>query len=500
MRPLFVLSSLFVLASAAQAALELPALFSDHAVIQRNQQAPVWGWADPGQKVTVTLAGQTATATADAQGRWRVNLENLQGTGPQTLTVTAGGETKTAKDILLGEVWLGSGQSNMAMTVNRAQDYEKEQAAAQFPELRMFVEKSAAATAQQDRCKGQWLVCTPATVGGFSATAYFFGRELHQKLKAPVGLINSSVGGTPIESWISPEAQAASPELKGFFELAKKAEADFDPVKAKALYEKQRAAWLENAKKAKAAGKPVPRAPRDPIANKERKGNVGGLFNGKIASLIPYAIRGVIWYQGEANSNGAKASFYQQQISLLAKDWRTRWGYEFPIAWVQLPNYQAGRDDGWMRVREGMLKAAQTVPNAGMAVTLDVGEAKDIHPKNKQAVGRRLAIWALSQVYGQEGPKPAPLPVKHEIKDSSVVVTYTGPVLYKSGGDSGWVIAGADKAWHPATVEVKDNTVVLTSKAVPQPVAARYAWAEMPVVTMWSTDGLPVTQYRTDEW
>jgi len=451
----------------------------------------------------VRLKEVQAKATTDAEGKWRVDLKpSAASAEATTLTVTIGDEIKTISDVLIGDVWLGSGQSNMAMTVNRAMDYEKEQAAAKLPQLRMFTEKSGASATPQTRGKGEWVVCTPASVGSFSATAYFFGREIHQKLSIPVGLINSSVGGTPIESWISPEAQRASAELKPYFEMQQKESTAFDATKAKAAFEKQMIAWKAAVKKARADGKPVPRAPRDPVALHERKGNVGGLFNGKISPLIPYAIRGALWYQGEANSNGDKGRFYQHQLPLLVKDWRARWDTDFPFAWVQLPNFVSNRD-GWMLVREAALKAVQTVPKSGMAVTLDVGEARDIHPKNKQAVGSRLALWALGTVYGQQGATSGPLPVKHEIKGSQIVVTFAhaneGLVL-KAAASSGFVIAGADKVWHPAEALIEGETVILSSKAVSQPIAARYAWAEMPDVTLWNGAGLPASQFRTDEW
>jgi sialate O-acetylesterase len=501
MRSLILLT--LISAASAHAALELPAIFSDHAVLQREQSVPIWGWATPGEEVTVSMFGEQVKATTDAAGKWQVNLKPHPSIAKATtLTITGDGETKTINDVLIGEVWLGSGQSNMAMTVNRAKDYEKEQAEAKLPQIRMFVEKSGAADTAQDRCKGAWVVCAAETVGGFSATAYFFGKEIHQALNLPVGLINSSVGGTPIESWISPEAQSTSAELKPFFEMVKKERAVFDPVKAKATYEKQLAGYKDAVKKAKAAGKPAPRAPRDPVALHERKGNVGGLFNGKIAPLIPYAIRGAIWYQGEANSNGDKGRFYQHQLPLLVKDWRTRWGTEFPFAWVQLPSFGANKE-GWQLVREAALKSVQSVPKSGMAVTLDVGEQKNIHPQNKQAVGNRLARWALGSVYGQAGATSGPLPVKHEIKGDEIVVTFShtdkGLVL-KEARTSGFVIAGADKKWQPAEARVDGDTIILSSKAVPQPVTARYAWADMPDVTLWNGEGLPASQFRTDEW
>ncbi len=320
-----------------------------------------------------------------------------------------------ATDVLVGEVWLGSGQSNMAMTVSRARDFEAEQAAAKLPLIRMFRESSGAAETPQADGKGQWSVCSPESVGAFSATLYFFGREIYHELDVPVGLINSSVGGTPIESWIAAEAQAATPELKADWEAQAKARAAFDEERAKAQFEKALARWRDQAAQAKAAGKPAPRRPIDPVVQRARRGGPGGLFYGKIAPLIPYAVRGVLWYQGEANTRPGKGLLYQYQLPLLVTDWRTRWGQELPFAWVQLPNFQRP-GEGWMQVREGMLKTLR-LPKTGMAITIDIGDPNDIHPKNKQDVGRRLALWALGDVYGKQlGATSGPLPEGHEIR------------------------------------------------------------------------------------
>jgi sialate O-acetylesterase len=291
----------FAVSLSAHAAVRLPAIFSDRLVLQQDTAVPVWGWADPGEEVTVSVAEASGKTKADAAGKWMVKLSGLKAGGPHTLTI-AGPNTIAIQDVLIGEVWLGSGQSNMAMTVGRAKDFEQEQKAANFPQVRMFTEKSGAARTAQEGGAGTWVICSPESVAGFSATLFFTGREIHQALGVPVGLINSSVGGTPIESWIAPEVQRAAPELKPVFEAAAKADAAFDPVAAKAKFEKDKARWAEAAKKARAEGKPVPRAPRDPVALRERKSHIGGLFNGKIAPLIPYAIRGALWYQGEANS------------------------------------------------------------------------------------------------------------------------------------------------------------------------------------------------------
>jgi sialate O-acetylesterase len=317
-----------------------------------------------------------------------------------------------------------------------------------------------------------------------------------------VGLINSSVGGTPIESWIAPEAQRGAPELKSYFAAAERANAAFDAEAAKAGYEKELARWTAAAKQARAENKPVPRKPQDPVALRARKGNLGGLFNGKIAPLIPYAIRGALWYQGEANSTPEKAPHYGAQLSLLVRDWRGRWGSEFPFAWVQLPNY-GGAGRNWPTVREGMLKTL-ALPGTGMAITIDIGDERDIHPKNKQDVGCRLALWALGEVYGKKvAATSGPLPAGHQVRGGEVVLSFkhTDGGLAAKGGDlKGFTIAGADKQWKPAQARIDGAQVVVSSAEVKQPVAVRYAWENWPACNLFNGAGLPASPFRTDDW
>ena len=489
-----ILASFLLLSLSARAAITLPAVFSDHMVLQSGKPVPVWGTADANAEVTVVMGSQKKTAKADARGQWSLKLDALTASAdPQTLTIG----DKTINDVLVGEVWLGSGQSNMAMTVQSAKDYPASQAAANVPLIRMFTEGSAAAAKAESQGKGSWVICSPETVGRFSATAYFFGRNVYDVLKQPVGLINSSVGGTPIESWISPEAQQASAELKPFFEALKQEDAAFDEAKVKAVYERQVAKWAEAVKLAKAEGKTAPRKPRDPIETRKRKGNVGGLFNGKISPLIPYAIRGAIWYQGEANTNGPKPPFYQDQLTLLAKDWRTRWNDEFPFAWVQLPNFTKP-GEGWPIVREQMLNALSTIPNSGMAITLDIGEAKNIHPANKQEVGRRLAQWALGAVYHKDvADTSGPLIDKATVKGGALVLTFTHAKGLNAKGDlTEFEIAGADGQWQAADAKIEGETVVVSCKAVAEPKQVRYAWKDNPVASLFNGAGIPASPFR----
>ena len=483
----------------ARGEVKLPALFSDHMVLQQEMSAPVWGWADAGEEVAVSIDNESATTKANADGKWSLKLPPLKASGPHTLTIK-GKNSVTITDVLVGEVWLGSGQSNMAMTVNRANDYEKEQAASNLPNIRMFTVTSGAASEAQENCTGKWVVCSPDAVGTFSATLFFCGREIHKKLGVPVGLINSSVGGTPIESWVSEEAQSASPDLKKMIDDAKRQYAKFDAAAATARYEKDLAKWKEEAAKAKAAKQRPPQAPRDPVAIHKRKGNIGGLFNGKIAPLIPYGLRGALWYQGEGNANGERADYYGTQLRLLVTDWRKRWGSEFPMAWVQLPNFNSR--GSWPVVREQMLESL-VLPKTGMAITIDIGDPKDIHPANKQDVGKRLAAWALATVYEQKGiASSGPLPAGHETKGREIAVRFKhtdGGLVAKGGELKGFEICGSDKAWKPASARIEGEQVFVTNADVAQPVAVRYAWKDNPDCNLYNGAGLPASPFRTEK-
>jgi len=483
-RPLAVFA--FALCSlTARADVSLPAIFSDHMVLQRDARVPVWGTAAPGEKITVEFAGQSVGTTAATDGKWQVALTNLSaGSSPQVLTIK-GNNSIVIQDVLVGEVWLGSGQSNMAMTVSRAQNFETEKSAATFPLLRHYKEESVNADSPKSVGKGHWVATTPEDVGAFSAALYFFGRELHQTLRVPVGLINSSVGGTPIEAWIAADVQKNSKAIQA-------ALAALPPATPPAPAPEQQKSAEKKAQKSAKTAKAAPAV----------RSSTGGLFNGKISPLIPYAIRGALWYQGEANSTPAKAPLYEHQLPLLIRDWRARWGYDFPFAWVQLPNFLgAGRD--WPTVREAMLKTL-ALPHTGMAVAIDVGEANDIHPKDKQTVGHRLAQWALGTVYAQKVPATSgPLPAGHEIRGGEIVLRFThadGGLVAKAGPLTGFVVAGSDHVWKPATARLAGKTVIVSSPEVTAPLAARYAWENLPTCNLYNGAGLPASPFRTDDW
>jgi sialate O-acetylesterase len=486
------------------AGFRLAAPISDHMVLQREKPVAVWGWADAGESVKVTFAGQSKSASAGTDGKWMLKLDALPASAePRTLVVTGkDGHQIEVKDVLVGEVWLGSGQSNMAMTVAGCYRFDEEKASAKFPLIRHYRENSTHAMEPQAEGKGTWQECTPDNVGGFSAVLYFFGREIHRETGVPVGLVNTSVGGTPIESWVAAATQSSDPETKANFDAKMKDYLAFDEAKAPELHQKQMAIWKAAVAKAKAEGKTfVTPAPKDPLAMRRFKGGPAGLYNGKVANLVPYTLRGMLWYQGEGNAGNP--GLYEKQLSQLVTSWRALWQDEVPFAWVQLPNYRDSDSESWPRVRESMMKVL-ALPKTGMAITLDIGDPKDIHPKNKQDVGLRLSYWALASVYGRKVPAiSGPLPAGDKVEGSSVRISLKhadGLKTRDGGAVRGFRVAGADKAWKPATARIEGTEVVVSSPEVSAPVAVRYAWAENPDCNLVNGAGLPATSFRTDDW
>lgn len=494
------------------AALKLPAMFSDSMVIQRDQPVKVWGWATAGKKIQVTIGDQNQTAIADDHGRWSLLLKAMSAGGPHSMTVAGDGSTLTVNDMLVGEVWLCSGQSNMAMTVNRSNNPGAEATAATHPQIRMFKVGSGHSLEPQETCSGTWAVCSPDTVGGFSATAYFFGRRLHKELNVPIGLINSSVGGTSVESWTSMPAQSSVASIKPRLDAWKSEDDAFDEAAATTRYDKAMIAWKEKvaAQKSAEPGSKAKRAPRKPqLASRPRKDRnyPANLFNGKINPLVGYTIKGAIWYQGENASGRGFSHLYGAQLATLITDWRERWGQgDFPFGWVQLPNFRApqtqpSQTDGWVLVQEGMLKTL-AVPATGMAVTIDVGDAKDIHPKDKQSVGHRMAQWALADVYQQKILAMGPIYSASKIDGDKVIIDfkYASGLHAKDNELKGFAIAGADKKFVSATAKIDGKHVIVSSPGVKQPVSVRYAWAANPVISLYNAAEIPASPFRTDSW
>ncbi|HVF41859.1 MAG TPA: sialate O-acetylesterase [Pyrinomonadaceae bacterium] len=626
-------------------------LFTEHMVLQRGVRFPVWGWAAPGSRVTVEMRGKEETAVAGDSGKWVAKLGPFDAGGPFTLTVR-GAQTVTLNDVLVGDVWLASGQSNMEMGVTQVNDAEAEVAHADYPRLRLFQVPKVAATTPRATVNARWAVCDPKSIaeggwGGFSAVAYFFGRRLHKELNVPVGLIHTSWGGTAAEGWVSAEKLSTMPEFVPAVNDLEKAWADskvppenFDKALAEWWAENDPGSaasptWGDASLDASAwktmrlpqywedaglpgfdgvvwfrrtfelpanwAGKdltlslgpvddvdttfvngvPVgglsqwdaPRSYRvkarllkpgvNTVAVRVLDGGVGGgiygkaesmkiepadgggppvslagewrysasvalseiktqpprsggndfsvpeiRYNGMIAPLLPYAVKGAIWYQGEANVG--RAPQYERVMRALVSDWRERFtsAGDFPFLVVQLANYlerrDAPADSEWARLREAQLHVSRDVKNSGLAVTIDIGDAKDIHPKNKQDVGARLALVALANVYGRklEYSGPAYKGMKVEGGRARLSFDHAGGGLVAGGGGplKGFAVAGDDRRFHRADATIEGETVIVSSPDVKRPTAVRYGWADNPDCNLYNRAGLPASPFRTDDF
>ncbi|MCF7848834.1 MAG: sialate O-acetylesterase [Kiritimatiellales bacterium] len=512
MRRWFVLVAVLLVSVSSFAELRLAAAFSDNMVLQRDQKVPVWGWVNPGEAVTVKFAGQEISGKAGKDGKFMVRLKKMDANKtPQALVVeTASGKKLEVKNVLVGEVWLCSGQSNMQMSVGSAQNPEDEQKSANHPLIRMFLTDLKASKELQAECTGTWAVCSPDTVLKFSATAYFFGRELHKKLDVPIGLVRSCWGGTPIEAWGPMASMEKFPTV-----MAQKAAEDakavkYDEVAAREKHAKQLEAWKQKVKKAKADGKKAPKRPKEPVHPHTSQRYPANLYNAMINPLVPYGIRGAIWYQGEANTKSIEqAILYRELLANLATSWRKDWGDQFPFYAVQLPNFkkpqtEPSEDTGWAYVRESFMEVHKNLPNAGMAITIDVGEEKNIHPKNKQEVGYRMAQQALAKTYKMGNVAGGPVYKSMKKDGGKIVVKFEdiGSGLVARGGSlKTFVIAGADKKFVWADAEVVGDTVVVSSPKVSKPVSVRYAWADNPVgCNLYNKEGFPASPFRTDDW
>jgi sialate O-acetylesterase len=625
-------------------------LFNDHVVLQRGVRFPVWGWTTPGSRVAVEMRGKMTTAIADAGGRWIARLGPFDAGGPFTLTVK-GTQTVTLNDVLVGDVWLASGQSNMEMGITQVNDAREEVAHADYPRIRLFQVPKIAATNPRTTVNARWLVCNPTNIaaggwGGFSAVAYFFGRRLHKELNVPVGLIHTSWGGTAAEGWVSPETLS---ELKEFVPAVNNLEKTWaDATRPPADYDKALDDWWSKNDPGSVTGRMwsepsfdasgwkrmrLPRfwedaglpaydgvvwfrrtfelpsdwagkdlllslgpvddrdttfvngvrvgalsqwdAPRsyrvsagllkpgtNTIAVRVLDTGVGGgiygkpeqlkieladggaspvslagewsyrasvalaelqtqppqqggndfsvpviRYNGMIAPLLPYAIKGAIWYQGETNVG--RAAQYERIMATLIRDWRTRFGVgDFPFLVVQLANYLERRDapvdSEWARLREAQLHVSRNVAHTGLAVTIDIGDAKDIHPKDKQDVGTRLALAALANVYGRKLEYSGPAYRRMKIEGERVRLSFDhaeGGLVARDGGRlTGFAVAGEDGRFVWADTVIEGDEVVVSSPEVKRPAAVRYAWADNPAANLYNRAGLPASPFRTDNF
>ena len=488
------------LGSAASAAVKPHGLFTDGAVLQRGVRVPVWGAANTGERVTVEFQGQKVNTTAK-DGAWKVWLKPLKAGGPFTLTVS-GENTVEVKNVLVGEVWIASGQSNMEWPLTATKTGEQAIAGSADPELRLLTIAKATSDTPVREVTARWMEAKPDTTPRFSAVAYHFARTLRQRLKVPVGIIHTSWGGTYAEAWTSRETLQSEPGLTGIvpaYEMAKRTY-PFRMMEYRNMVEAQRTAAL-------AEGKEPPKPPNPPgdpgAAGNPNRPSV--LYNAMIAPLIPYAIQGAIWYQGE--SNAGRAYQYQTLFPTMIRNWREDWGQpDLGFYLVQLAPFMAitpePTESAWAELREAQRLTTLRLPHTGMAVITDVGDEKDIHPRDKQPVGERLAFAALDETYGMpvEGSGPAYAGMKVEGGKIVLRFDHAEGLAAKGGKLTGFTIAGADRKWVNADAEIRGRTVVVSSPSVSNPVAVRYGWANFPVLNLWNGAGLPASPFRTDEF
>jgi len=455
LRKVILFAAVFgTLSAPATAAVKPNPLFADGAVLQRGIALPVWGTADDGEKVTVKIGGQAVSTTA-VDGKWTVRLKPLKAGGPFTMTVS-GENVIELENVLVGDVWVCSGQSNMEWTVDGLSNPEEVKSASQDPMLRLLNVPPGTAPGPLQEIAAVWKQCGPETVGSFSAVGYFFGRDLRKKLKVPVGLINSSRGGSVVQEWINRNV------MQDKYELV------VGPTYG----------W----------------------------GNMGMLYNAMIAPLMPYGIKGVIWYQGEYNASWAYQ--YRTVFPMLIKSWRNEWKQgNFPFLFVQLAPYMKivsePQESEWAELREAQLLTSQRVPRTAMAVITDCGDPNDIHPKNKEPVGARLAIAAEAVAYGRPVTYRGPVYKSMKISGDRVVLSFGslgGGLVAKGGELTGFTVAGADRKFFNAEAEIQGDAVVVKSSQVAKPVAVRFGWADYPVVNLYNKAGLPASPFRTDDF
>ncbi len=486
----------------ATAAVQLSNLFSDHAVLQRDRPVRIWGWGQSGENVTVRFHGQTVTAQTDPAGYWEAWLRPEAAGGPYTLEVS--GDATPAplerKDILVGDVWLASGQSNMefplaGFTGAPLKDQDKEIAAANHPRIRLMVQKKATSTVPLNEPSDPWMECTPETARHFSAVAYFFGREISEREHVPVGLIDTTWGGTPAHSWISPAALAAANLTSVFDDAGAIAQDQGRADQLKANYAREDA-------ELQAAGKPVATHPRIP---NDHGGawTPGTLFNAMIAPYTRYTIKGALWYQGETDADVRRAPYYHRVFSTLISDWWRQWGEgEFPFFFVQISSFSS-TSPGWPVVRDAQRRTL-ALRDTGMAVTVDVGLPDNIHPPDKQTVGDRLALAARATVYGEKIEYSSPEFLQATTEGSALRVWYThGEDLTTKGQElTGFEVAGDDKVFVPATAKIEKvaehDTVLVSSPKITFPRFVRYAWSGVVTNYLYNSAGLPAGTFTSE--
>lgn len=497
--PAWTAAVLFFCVASLRADVTLAPLFRDHAVLQRDKAVKVWGWAEPGEKVQVAFGGQKVETVADAAGRWTTELAAMPASGEsRDLTVT-GKNTVVVKDVVVGEVWLCSGQSNMVWQVAKVMDAKKEMETSTYPLIRQFLVERTPMEKPADMVGGSWALSAPGAIRDFTAVGYFFAREMHQFLKVPVGIINSSWGGTPIESWLSQATLDGDPDFAPVAERWKQALTEYPALKAK--YDADLAKWTEQEAAARAKGEEFKRSkPREPGGANSSQ-TPSALYNGMINPLAPYTLRGVLWYQGENNSGRSRE--YHKLFPTLITTWRARFEQpELPFFWVQLANFKQLKDETgltWAYLREAQTSTL-SLPHTGQAITIDIGNPDDIHPTNKQEVGRRLALIAKAKLFGQGVEFSGPVLEKAERAGTSIKLTFSHAAggLDLRGEPLAFQVAGADKKFIPAKARLEGEALVVEAPEVVAPKFVRYAWVNSPEACLFNRDGLPAPPFEAE--
>ena len=476
-------------------------LFSDHMVLQREVAVPVWGTAAEGEKVTVSFNGQIKTTNA-VNGRWMVKLDKLKAGGPYTMTIS-GTNTVSVADILVGEVWLCSGQSNMERQLGPRPpqkpivDWEKERDAANYPQIREYYVPLKYSSTLIEDVGNRWTICSPDSVKNFSAVGYFFARDLYNKIHVPIGILFSAYGGTPAEHWTSKEALVNDPELKELVENYQRAINGYPMALEKF---KGNEPMLMNKFRLDSASaveekKPLPKKPAAP-QNPTKGKFLNGLYNAMINPLLPYAMKGVCWYQGENNNGNPKQ--YIPILKAMVNGWRKDWLLgDFPFLIVQI----APHKDMLPELREAQLIVTQQIPNTALIVLTDCGDSADIHPSYKQPVGERLALAARALAYHEKIEYSGPLYESVKIENGKAILNFSHAgkgLVAKTGELSGFTIAGADNNFYPAKAEIKGQKIIVYSEDVKDPVSVRYGWANVPHVNLYNKEGLPASPFRTN--
>jgi sialate O-acetylesterase len=479
-----------VFCQTARAELRAAPIFSDNMVLQRGAPVAIWGWADDGEKVTVNFRGRTVTTTANNLA-WELKLPTMKAGGPDTLTIRSGARTLQFTNVLVGEVWLCSGQSNMEWPLKATFEPQQHIASATNSQIRLLKVPKKRLASPTTLLEANWTTLSPESVENFSAVAYYFGRDLQKALGVPVGLIGTYWGGTPAEAWTSRQGLEADTRYR--------IRTVDEPEAAHANWRKAMYKFEEERDAAAAEGKAFnKRAPWEPWRG-------GELFNGMIAPLVPYTVKGAIWYQGE--NNAPNAARYRDIFPNMIRDWRRQWNDDLTFLCVQLAPFKAvqaepGESD-WAELREAQLLATKKLPKVGMAVITDVGDEKDIHPQRKEPVGQRLALAARAITYGHKVEYSGPLYKAMEVKEGKAVLSFShvgGGLVAKDGPLKGFAIAGEDRKFVWADAQIVGDKVVVSSPKVSQPVAVRYGWADCPVVNLWNKAGLPASPFRTDDF